>query len=203
VVVDTACGNRIVIIGSSNSGKSTLARQIGVQLGVPVIELDAFHWEPNWTPADPDVFRERIRHAMQPECWVMAGNYTQHQDITWAAADTIVWLDLPLPLVVRRCVVRTWTRWRTKEVLWGNNREDFREHLQFWNTDRSLIAYTIANHRRRKRAYAAAITDPRWSHITFIRLRSPAEVDSWFQQATGQPSSLAVVDTDETSPVAR
>jgi adenylate kinase family enzyme len=201
--VEADCGNRIIIIGSSNAGKSTLACRLGERLGVPVIELDALHWEPEWTPADPDVFRERIRQAAATPSWVMAGNYTRHQDISWAAADTIVWLDLPLPLVLRRCVVRTWTRWRTKEVLWGNNREDFREHLQFWNTDRSLIAYTIANHRKRRRAYTAHVTDPQWSHITFIRLRSPAEVETWFQQVTHHPATPTVVDTDETSPVTR
>jgi len=195
--VEPACGNRIVIIGSSNAGKSTLAQRIGEYRGIPVIELDALHWEPNWTPVDPEVFRGRIRGAIQPERWVMAGNYTQHQDLTWAAADTIVWLDLPLPLVLRRCVVRTWSRWRTQEVLWGNNREDFREHLQIWNTDRSLIAYTIAHHRRRKRAYSAAMADPRWSHITFIRLRSRNEVEQWFdgfQQATLWPSTQHASD---------
>jgi adenylate kinase family enzyme len=201
--VEADCGNRIIIIGSSNSGKSTLAGRLGERLGLPVIELDALHWEPEWTPADPHVFRERIRQAIAAPSWVMAGNYTQHQDVSWAAADTIVWLDLPLPLVLRRCVIRTWTRWRTKEVLWGNNREDFREHLQFWNTDRSLIAYTIANHRRRKHAYAAAITDPRWHHITFIRLHSPAEVETWFQQVADRYAIPATVDTGETSPVAR
>lgn len=179
-----SCGSRVVVIGSSNAGKSTLAERLASHRNVPFIELDALHWEPNWTMAEPEVFRERIRKAIEPDAWVMAGNYTQHMDLSWGAADTIVWLDLPLPLVVRRCITRTWRRWRTKEVLWNGNREDFREHLCFWDTDKSLLSYIIVNHRRRQRTYSRLMSDPAWSHLTFIRLRSVDEVEQWFQQVT-------------------
>ena len=188
--METSCGNRVVIIGSSNAGKSTLAERLATHRGVPFIELDALHWEANWTMAEPEVFRARISAAIKPEAWVMAGNYTQHMDLSWGAADTIVWLDLPLPLVARRCVARTWRRWRTQEVIWGNNRENFREHLCFWDTDKSLLSYTIVNHHRRQRKYSALMSDPAWSHLAFIRLRSVGEVEHWFQQVTSGDATL-------------
>ncbi|MEX1157699.1 MAG: hypothetical protein WEC79_02075, partial [Thermomicrobiales bacterium] len=174
-------GKRIIVVGSSNAGKSTLAAWLADALDAPFIELDALHWEPGWVEADDDVFRDRVRRAIQTDSWVMDGNYIpQQQDISWPDADTIVWLDLSLATVLRRCVRRTWRRWRTRELLYGGtNRENFREHLMIWSLDKSLISHILRTHRARRRTYTAAPIDPRWSHITFIRLRSVEEVERW------------------------
>lgn len=172
-------GQRIIIIGNSNSGKTTLGEQIAAARGVPFIELDALHWGPNWTPADPDVFRDRVRRAIEPPVWVMAGNYSQQQNISWPAADTIVWLDLPLRTIVPRILTRSWRRWRSKEMLWGTNHESFWRQLKLWDADESLITFTIVNHRRRRQKYAAAMDDPAWSHLNFVRLTSTGEVEQW------------------------
>ncbi|HET7036741.1 MAG TPA: shikimate kinase, partial [Thermomicrobiaceae bacterium] len=108
-------GKRIIVVGSSNAGKSTLAERLAARLGVPFIELDALHWEPGWVAAEREVFRERVRRAIAPAAWVVAGNYlSQQQDVSWPAADTIVWIDLPLTTVLRRCVARSWRRWRSR-----------------------------------------------------------------------------------------
>ena len=44
---------RLVVVGTSGSGKTTVAGQLALILGVPHIELDSLHWEPDWTEADP------------------------------------------------------------------------------------------------------------------------------------------------------
>ena len=181
-------GRRIIVVGSSNAGKSTLAEQLAARLGVPFIELDALHWEPGWVAAGRDVFHERVRWAIASDSWVMAGNYlSQQQDVSWPAADTIIWLDLPLATVLRRCVARTWRRWRTREQLWGTNQENVWEHLMLWNPDKSLIAYTVKTHQRRRHEFAAMTRDPRWSHLRFVRLRSPEEVARWLAEVVGAP----------------
>ena len=178
--MEHSIGKRIIIIGSSNAGKSTLAEQLADCLAVPFIELDALHWEPGWIAAEREVFRERVRQAIEPESWVMAGNYTSlQQDVSWPVADSIVWLDLPLPMVLRRCVGRCWRRWRSGDLLWGTNRETFWEHLMLWNPEKSLIAYTLKTHHSRRRTFEALTREPSWSHITFIHLRSIGEVDRW------------------------
>ncbi len=40
-------GQRIVVVGTTGSGKTTLAAQLALIAGCPHIELDALHWEPN------------------------------------------------------------------------------------------------------------------------------------------------------------
>lgn len=181
-------GKRIIVVGSSNAGKSTLGRALAERLGVPFIELDALHWEADWVPAEREVFRERVRKAIEAEAWVLDGNYTsQQQEVSWPAADTIVWLDLSLVTVLRRCAKRTWRRWRTQELLYGgSNRENFWEHLMLWDTDKSLIAYTAIHHRRRRRDHEAVIREGRWPHLTFIRLRSTDEVQRWLDSIPAQ-----------------
>ncbi len=170
---------RIIIVGSSNSGKSTLGQHLATRMNVPFIELDALYWEPGWVEPDTDVFRERVRQAIQLGSWVVAGNYSQQVDVSWPEADTVVWLDLPLPTVLRRCIVRTWQRYRSQELLWGTNRERFWAHLMLWSPKKSLISYTIARHRARRRRYEEQMCDSRWSHIAFVRLTSAKDVEKW------------------------
>ncbi len=175
---------RIIVVGSSNSGKSTLAERLANKLNASFIELDALFWEPNWVEAEIEVFRDRIRHAIAADSWVMAGNYSRQVDVSWPLADTIVWLDLPMRTVLIRCIRRTWGRYRSQELLWGTNRENFWEHLMFWSPEKSLITFTVRHHRSRRRRFEAAIRDPRWSHINFVRLRSVEEVEQWVEDNT-------------------
>jgi len=185
-------GRRIIVIGDSNAGKSTLGERLARALGVPFIELDALHWEPGWVEPEPAVFRERLRRAIEPAAWVMAGNYrSAQQDLSWPLADTIVWLDLGLPTLLSRCLVRSWRRWRSGELLWGTNRERFWDQLMLWDRRRSLIAFTLWTHNARRRDYAGAVGDRRWSHVSFVRLRSPREVDDWLDGILKEPAPAA------------
>ncbi|MCO5176922.1 MAG: AAA family ATPase [Thermomicrobiales bacterium] len=181
-------GRRIIVIGSSGCGKTTLGSAVAERLGIPFVELDALHWDPNWTPAPDAVFQRRVRAAIEQDAWVLAGNYTsKQQHISWPHADTIIWLDLSLTTALRRSGLRSWRRWRTQEEIWNGNREIMRDHLAFWDPDRSLLTYTVLTHRRRRRQFEAALCDPRWSEITFVRLRSPAAVDRWLADLPARP----------------
>jgi len=110
---------RIVVVGVTGSGKSTLAETLANKFGYDFIELDALHWEPNWTEAPLDVFRARVEGATASQCWVLAGNYQIVRDIVWSKAEVVVWLDYSFPLVFGRLWRRTWRRWWYQEVLWN------------------------------------------------------------------------------------
>lgn len=174
-------GKRLIVVGMPCSGKSTLAESLAIAFDARYIELDALHWQPGWNPVETSVFHERIRAEIATESWVLAGNYfSRQQDVSWSQADTIVWLDLHLSILVRRCVRRSWQRWRSQELLFGSeNTESIRDHLKLWDTDKSLVAYIIRYHRDRRHYLEARMTDPTWSHLTFIRLRNPTEIADW------------------------
>jgi len=184
-------GTRIIVTGSTSSGKSTLAERLARLLDVPFVELDALNWEPNWydvSKQDPAEFERRILEATAGDGWVVAGSYSRFsKPLLHPRAETIVWLDLPLPLILRRVVTRSWRRWRTKELLWGTNYENFWSHLKLWSTD-SLIYWAVANHRKKRRNSIASMADPTDAHIRWIRLTSPREVAEF---TTAVESALA------------
>ena len=86
---------RITIVGSPGAGKSTLARRLGLALGIPVIHLDALFWRPGWVETPRDEFIERQCRALAGEAWIVDGNYGAAMDLRLAAADTILFLDAP------------------------------------------------------------------------------------------------------------
>jgi len=99
---------RIAIIGPGGAGKSTLARQIGAALSLPVIHLDAHYWHEGWVETPKEVWEQTVRGLIQGEAWVMDGNYGGTMDLRLTAADTILFLDLPPTLCVWRAGRRAW-----------------------------------------------------------------------------------------------
>jgi adenylate kinase family enzyme len=173
-------GRRIQVIGNSCSGKSTVGEHLAQILEVPLIELDALNWEPGWislSSSNPAELERRIREATLGDGWVVAGSYRNYcQRIFWPRLQYVFWLDLPAHLLLRRVIVRSWQRWRSKELLWGKNYERFWPQLMVWNKDESLIGWIMSQHRRKRKDMLACIADPQWSHIRFIRLQSPGQI---------------------------
>src|SRR5688500_11093833 len=121
---------RIAVVGSTGSGKSTLAGTLARRLGVEHVELDALYWDPGWAAAPRELFRERAAAALPADGrWVVDGNYRPVRDISWGRADTLLWLDYPLPLVFWRLARRVFWRGLARVELYNGNRERLREHL--------------------------------------------------------------------------
>ncbi|MPZ98187.1 MAG: adenylate kinase [Dehalococcoidia bacterium] len=183
-------GRRVIVIGNTSAGKSTLAERLAGRLGVPFVELDALFWKPGWVEAEDEEFRTRVRDATAGDAWVIAGNYnTRTQDITWPRAETIIYLDYPLPLVLWRVLNRSWRRWRSRELLWGTNRESFWKHLTSW--DDSLLVFAVQAQRKHRQRWPELVSDPRWSQTRFLRFCSPAETQRWFESLRPEASDLS------------
>jgi adenylate kinase family enzyme len=176
---------RVLIVGTSGSGKTTLARRLARTLGVPHIELDALHWEPNWTEAADGVLASRLADALAaaPDGWVVDGNYlTKTAPQTWPNADTVVFLDFPLPLILVRLTRRTIRRSRTQEELWSGNRERLRTLV----SRDSLLWWAVKTHGRNRRRYRARMHDPDWQHLRVIRLRRVDEIERYLASVAGR-----------------
>ena len=84
---------RVLIIGCGGAGKSTLARQLGEKLNLPVVHLDSIFWLPGWVEMEKDEFDARIRTEMAKETWILDGNYNRTLPERIARCDTIIYLD--------------------------------------------------------------------------------------------------------------
>lgn len=173
---------RIVVVGASGSGKTTMARALSHALGLPHIELDAINWQPGWrdiSVQDPDEFFRRVAQAAAGEAWVMDGNYTKAREAHWSRATAFVWMDPPRSVVMRQVIWRSFSRAVTKRELWPGtgNKELFRRWLDrehpirwawdTWTTVRTRYAamfesgafegrpaYRVANAREARRLVA-------------------------------------------------
>ena len=169
---------RIVIVGTSGTGKTTLAQQVGQHLGIAHIELDALHWEPNWVPASLEEFRARVAEALKGDRWVTDGNYSSVRDLVWGRADTVVWLDYPFGLVLWRSLRRAIWRSATGAELWNGNRETWRQ--TFFSRD-SILLWVLRTYHRRRREYPLLFSQPDYAHLTVVSLRSPREARDWLE----------------------
>jgi len=88
---------RALVMGCSGAGKSTFARKLAVQRGLPFVSIDQIFWQPGWVESDRAEFSARMTREAEKPAWVMDGNYTSHGAgvLRRARADTIFWFDLP------------------------------------------------------------------------------------------------------------
>ena len=169
---------RLVVVGTSGAGKTTVAGQLALILGVRHIELDSLHWEPDWTEADPETLRQRVQVAVLTDGWVVDGNYSAVRDLIWPNTDTLVWLDYRLTRVMWQVTTRTVRRIATREELWSGNRERLRAAF----SRHSIIWWALATYRKNRCRYTAVIDEPETSHMDLVRLRSPRKAVAWLSQ---------------------
>ncbi len=100
---------KVVILGNAGAGKSTPARMIGEQLGLPVVHLDSVFWQAGWAEPEKAEFDARVLGLTAQEAWAIDGNYKRTLDARMEAAAPVVFLDLPRWLCLWR-VIRRWRR---------------------------------------------------------------------------------------------
>ena len=160
---------RVSIVGCSGTGKSRLGRALAERIGVPYVELDGIYHQADWQHPSSEEFRAAVAAVTAGDAWVIDGNYSEVQDIVRDRADTIVWLDLPKAVVMRRVVGRTLRRVAFREVLWNGNRERWRNLVRL-DPEESIILWAWTRHGTYASRYGSLVDD-RW-----IRLRSRGEV---------------------------
>jgi energy-coupling factor transporter ATP-binding protein EcfA2 len=151
---------RIVVVGTSGSGKSTMAKALANALGVPHVEMDAINWQAGWRDLavhEPEEFFRRVADAAAGEAWVIDGNYTKVRAALWPRATAFVWMDPERWPVMRQVLWRSFRRAVTKTELWPGtgNTEQFRRWLDPGHPIRWAWTHWPTNRAR----YGAAFAD--------------------------------------------
>jgi energy-coupling factor transporter ATP-binding protein EcfA2 len=187
--VHTLAGcERIVIVGRTGSGKTTLARELAAALRVPHVELDSLYFGPQFSTAPLAVLRERTSAAIAGDRWVTDGNKRAVRDLVWPRADTIVWLDYSLAVSLSRLFKRA--RWRTSELRAEAAKTGRRSRLpgQLLAAAKGVLT-ALRSHAGQRREYARLFAEPANEHLAVVRLRSPRATREWLLRVTAESAS--------------
>ncbi|WP_237724695.1 adenylate kinase [Deinococcus alpinitundrae] len=166
---------RTLIIGTTGSGKTTLARRLAEGWQLPYAEQDAWNHLPGWQEAPQEAFRAQVDAFTAGPAWVMDGNYTKAHDLGLARADTLIWLDYPAGVVFWQLLRRTLRRMSSREELWNGNREEWRTFLSRNN----ILLWFFKTHWQRRRTTPTLLAQ--YPHLHVVRLRSPREREVWLR----------------------
>ncbi|WP_329130957.1 adenylate kinase [Streptomyces sp. NBC_00670] len=168
---------RILVVGVTGAGKSTLARAVGRRLDVPCHEMDALYFTgPGWA-VNGELTETVARLAAGPSWIVDSLGYPEVRDLLWERADTVLWLDYPRRVVMPRVLRRSLRRTVTRESLFGGNRETWagwfsREHPAWW---------AWSQHAGRRREIERRTRDPRFAPLRTLRFPRPGATAEWLR----------------------
>lgn len=172
--------DRVVVVGSSGSGKTFLAQTLSSILNLPYLELDSVFHRGGWRDTPDEQFQREIETFTRARRWVVDGNYTSHgtRAVVWPLADTFVWLDPPKRTVMRRVISRTLKRVMTREELWDGVTEPW-SNLYSLDPHRNIIVWAWTRYERTRSNLELAMTDGTWAHAEVHRLSSSRDVDQF------------------------
>jgi cytidylate kinase len=117
---------RVHIIGGPGSGKTTLARNLGQYLGIPVHELDKIAFEgPNFAPRPLHLRLAEIRDIASQPAWITEGMWLGWTDELLRSCDIIIWLDYLSWFVAAQRIVVRFARKGLKEMMYQSGLRKF------------------------------------------------------------------------------
>jgi adenylate kinase family enzyme len=184
---------RLLVVGCSGSGKTTMGKALSRACGLPHVELDGLNWTAGWRDLaihEPDEFFRRVSAAAAEERWVMDGNYTKAREAHWARATAIIWMDTPRWRVMPQVIWRSFTRAVSKKELWPGtgNRELFRR----WLDKEHPIRWAWDTHAMIRERYGTWFADGTYEGKPVYRIRTRGQAKWLVAQlaADAAPSCL-------------
>jgi adenylate kinase family enzyme len=164
---------RVLVIGSGGSGKSTVAAQLGELLHLEVHHLDKYFWGPGWVRPEPDEWLKTVTDLIERDSWILDGNYSGTLELRLRRADTIVFMDLPRVLCMWRIMKRILLY---RDGTRPDMAEGCRERLDF-----EFVGW-VWNYRRRSRPKVIKLLQEHAAGKEIFWLRSRNDVKKFLAQ---------------------
>jgi adenylate kinase family enzyme len=163
---------KVAVFGNAAGGKSTLARSVAELTRLPLYPLDTIQYERGGGKVPYEDYLRAHADLLARDQWIIDGFGDVHS--AWerfAAADTLIYIDLPL---------LTHYRWVTKRLVKGLfvTPEGWPENSPIWRS--TLDSYLVVGrcHRHLTPRYRQLVADAA-STKRAHHLRSPAEMKSF------------------------
>jgi adenylate kinase family enzyme len=145
---------RVIVIGTSATGKSTFAQQLATIKSMPLVQLDPLFWDKEW---------------------LVDGNYGAVREQLWSKANVVIWLNYSLPVVLWRGLKRTVKRVISQQELWHGNKESFRRSFL---SRESILVWILTTHARRTREFEALKASGEYT-LEWIEFKHPRQAKQW------------------------
>ncbi|MFN7038779.1 MAG: adenylate kinase [Alphaproteobacteria bacterium] len=165
--------NRIFIIGTSCSGKTSLAKILSQKLNIETYDLDEYIWLKNWQLQNREEYEKIVKTILNEPQWIISGNSSFVRE----KADTLIWLDYSFKTIFWRAIKRCLKRIIKKESCCNNNIETFRR--TFFSQD-SILLWIIKTYKKRKKEYIELFATT--NNKICLRFSNPNETQIWFDK---------------------
>lgn len=157
---------RILVLGSPGSGKSTLTKKIAEKRQLSIISLDGLFWLDDENTITIEELKTKLVPLLAQERWIMDGNFASILPLRLERSDLVIYLQVPRLIAMYR-VIKRYLRYHGKANPSGNpdrlDMEFLRYIWDFPKTQAKLVEQALATH----------------PEITLIKARHSREV---FQQ---------------------
>lgn len=98
---------KIYIIGTSGTGKSTLAKEISFNKKIPYFDLDDISWEIKYTKKLPKEIRKlKLKKILSNKSWIIEGVYGSWVEQAIKESELVIWIVLPFHILSWRLFKR-------------------------------------------------------------------------------------------------
>lgn len=126
---------RVLVVGSSGAGKTTLARRVANKLELTHLSMDReFFWLPGWVARERSEQRKMIAEAVMEDRWVMDGSNPSSFDLRLPRAHIVLWMRVPR-------LVCIYSVYRRAIKTYGRTRQDMAEGCKEQLPDKEFLSY--------------------------------------------------------------
>lgn len=117
---------QILIIGNAGSGKSTFAKALSQNTGLPLVHLDRLYWKGSWEHVSREEFDAALQAELEKPQWIIDGNFNRTLPHRLSCCDTVFFFDLPTWVCLWGITKRVFTNYgKTRSDMGGNCPEGF------------------------------------------------------------------------------